>query len=149
MSRITVPHIARSGGGGKVSISPPPYMFSGYGIAIPLSGAVQSGYSPPVNFVYSGTTLTFSDSGPYCAKCKCIVNGCGIRLYGMDVQYKNSHFCFNCAGYTPEQGFKRREDWIMEELGVSDIPLGILADLCEENYRKADADYLRNLTKRQ
>ena len=91
-----------------------------------FSGAIDASWTPSIRCSKCGKALKSS----YVTVCK--------------PRSGTSTYCYGCAEYDKKTGFCNRENWIRQELNVTDdIPTEALIDLCEENYRKADAEYLR------
>ena len=160
--------IQLTGYGAKVTVSSPPVsgyleppILSGKSINDPTKydptgcgyGLIQSGYidSEQIGTYYLTSGALISGAFIYNPKCrKCgdsVLYKPSVSLNNIPLTTLNSYVCAKCAGFDINKNdFRRREDWIMEELNcTNDMPLEILADLCEQNYRSADAAYLRKL----
>ena len=114
------------------------------------SGAVSSGFIASGQIgaypIASGSIYSFMT--PRCTSCG-IETPLGGTIHVTGASGLSVYYCRRCAGFQWDdnfRGFKRREDWIREELKVNDeMPLEILADMCMENGRNADAQYLLRL----
>ena len=110
------------------------YITSGSVGGLILSGNIASGQ------------VGFQTYDPRCGKCGVsVLQKPYVTLLNIDLPTINFNVCAECAGFDiGKNDFKRREDWIREELQMDiGTPFEVLADLCEEVSRIADARYLR------
>ncbi len=112
---------------------------SGYGHVLLVSGTIGSGDIAPR-----------TPAPRLCKVCgkqmSSWIPGDGVTIQNPGhFEGKYEHYCFECAGFVPGEGFVARERWIKESVPLfcSGMPAIILADYLEDQGRDRDAEWLR------